>query len=82
MGIIQKYKQSDAVMHGLSYESFFTVRCGTVSRDIRLAIHSSFEIMYPGFSLEIYFQMVHSTIGRFETPSLHTAIEMLSGKPG
>ena len=25
---------------------------------------------------------VHNTIGRYETPSLHTAIEMLSGKPG
>ena len=35
-----------------------------------------------GFSLEIYFQMVHDTIGRYETPSLHTAIEILSGKPG
>ena len=62
------------------------------------------------FSLEIYFQMVHSTVGRYETPSLvprlslacgyptrgggeslergyetpslHTTIEMLSGKPG
>ena len=33
-----------------------------------------------GFSLEIYFQMVHSTIGWHETLSLHTAIEMLSGK--
>ena len=35
-----------------------------------------------GFSLEIYFQMVHNSIGRYEPPSLHTAIEMLSGKPG
>ena len=32
-----------------------------------------------GFSLEIYNQMMHNTIGRYETPSLHTAIEMLSG---
>ena len=24
----------------------------------------------------LYFQMVHSTIGRYETPSLHTTIEM------
>ena len=24
----------------------------------------------------------HSTIGRYETPSLHTTIEMLIGKPG
>ena len=31
------------------------------------------------FSLEIYF---HNTIGRYETPSLHSAIEMLSWKPG
>ena len=36
----------------------------------------------PGFSLEIYLQMMHNTIGRYESPSLHTAIEMLSGKPG
>ena len=29
------------------------------------------------FSLEIYFQMVHNiTIGRYETLSLHTAIEV------
>ena len=26
--------------------------------------------------------MVHSKIGRYETPSLHTTTEMLSGKPG
>ena len=26
------------------------------------------------FSLEIYFQMVHGTIGRYETPSLYTTI--------
>ena len=32
------------------------------------------------FLLETYFQIVHSTIGRYETPSLHTAIEML--RPG
>lgn len=32
-----------------------------------------------GFSLEIYFQMVNSTIGRSETPYLHSAIEILSG---
>ena len=36
----------------------------------------------PGFPLEIYFQMVHNSIGRYEMPSLHTATEMLSGKPG
>ena len=35
-----------------------------------------------GFSLETYFPMMHDTIGRYETPSVHTAIEMLSGKPG
>ena len=36
-----------------------------------------------GFSLEIYFQMLHNiSIGRYERPSLHTAIEMLSGKSG
>ena len=35
-----------------------------------------------GFSLEIYFQTVNDRIGRHETPSLHTAVEMLSGKPG
>ena len=35
----------------------------------------------PGFSLEIYFQMVHNSIGNMNT-SLYTAIEMLSGKPG
>ena len=29
-----------------------------------------------------YFQTVHGTIGRYETPSLHAAIDMLSGKPG
>ena len=29
----------------------------------------------------LYFQAVHSTIGRYETPSPHTAIEMLNGKP-
>ena len=34
------------------------------------------------FLLETYFQIMHSTIGRYETPSLHTAIEMLSWKPG
>ena len=28
-------------------------------------------------SLEIYFQTMHSTVGGYETPSLHTAIEML-----
>ena len=32
-----------------------------------------------GFSLD---QMVHDTIGKYETPSLHTAIEMLNWKPG
>ena len=32
-----------------------------------------------GFLLELYFQMVHDRIGRYETPSLHT---MLSGNPG
>ena len=37
-------------------------------------------VWYTRFSLEIYFQMVHNTIGRYETPSQHTAIEMLSGK--
>jgi len=26
--------------------------------------------------------MVHDTIGKYETPSLHTAIEMLNWKPG
>jgi len=25
---------------------------------------------------------VHNSIGMYETPSLYTAIEMLSGKPG
>ena len=29
--------------------------------------------------LEIYFKWLHSAIGRYKTPSLHTAIEMLSG---
>ena len=40
--------------------------------------------LYTGFSLEIHFQMVHTCnlIARYETPSLHTAIEMLSRKPG
>ena len=33
---------------------------------------------HSGFSLEIYLQMVRDTIGRYETPSLRTAIEMLS----
>ena len=28
-----------------------------------------------GLLLEMYFQMVHDTIGRYETPSLHTPIE-------
>ena len=37
---------------------------------------------HSGFLLEIYFQMVHNSIGRYEMPSLHTATEMLSGKPG
>ena len=36
--------------------------------------------MQAGFSLEIYFQMMHSRIGRYEIPSLHTTIQMLSGK--
>ena len=31
-----------------------------------------------GFLLETYFQMVHNTIGRYETHSLHTAIEVKS----
>ena len=35
-----------------------------------------------GFSLEIYFHVVHNSIDRYETPSLHTAIEMLSGSQG
>ena len=38
--------------------------------------------IHTGFSLDIYLQMVYNTIGRYETPSLHTAIVMLSGKPG
>jgi len=37
---------------------------------------------FPGFSLEIYFQMVHNSLARYDTPSLHTAIKILSGKPG
>ena len=36
--------------------------------------------MQAGFSLEIYSQMMHSRIGRYEIPSLHTSVEMLSGK--
>ena len=32
------------------------------------------------FSLEIYFQMVHSTVGRYENLSLYTTIEV--GTPG
>ena len=35
-----------------------------------------------GFLLGIYFQMVHSAIGRYETPSFHTVVELLRGKPG
>ena len=37
---------------------------------------------HTGFSVETYFQMVHNSIGRYETSSLHTAIEMLSKKQG
>ena len=33
-------------------------------------------------SLEIYFKMAHSTVGKYKAPSLHTVIEMLSGTPG
>ena len=29
-----------------------------------------------------YFQMVHNSIAKYDTPSLHTAIEMFSKKPG
>jgi len=38
--------------------------------------------MVAGFSLDTYIQMVYHSIARYETPPLHTAIEMLSGKPG
>ena len=37
---------------------------------------------HTGFSVETYFQMVHNSIDRYETSSLHTAIEMLSKKQG
>ena len=49
----------------------------TMSEDSTCLMLSGFE-----FSLEIYFQVVHNTVGRYEMPSLHIAIEMLSGKPG
>ena len=43
--------------------------------------YGALDVYKARFWLEIFFQMVpHSTIGRYETPSLHTAI--LSGKPG
>ena len=55
-----------------------------------LALISGFQRFYTfilaafslGFYLEIYFQMGHSKIGRYETHSLHTPVEMLSGKSG
>ena len=50
--------------------------------DLNNLLHAVSTRVAPGFSLDIYFQMVHTTIGRYETPSLHTAIEMLSGMPG
>ena len=39
-------------------------------------------VAHSGFSLGVYFQVVHSMTGRYEMASLHTAIEVLSGKPG
>ena len=40
-------------------------------------------LCWSGFLLEIYFQLVNSKIiGRYETPSPNTTVEMLSGKPG
>ena len=52
------------------------------TRDDFMQIPIMFNDIAAGFSLEIYFQMVHNSIGRYEPDSLHTAIEMLSGKPG
>ena len=38
--------------------------------------YGALDVYKAGFWLEILFQMVpHSTIGRYETPSLHTAIK-------
>jgi len=50
--------------------------------DLNNLLHAVSTRVAPGFSLDTYFQMVHTTIGRYETPSLHTAIERFSGKPG
>ena len=49
----------------------------TEASNLRFSILSAFCSFWAGFSLEIYFQMVHSTIGRYEHP-LYTTIEMLA----
>ena len=41
-------------------------------------LKTDFVICTTGFSLEIYFQIVHNSIARYATPSLHTAIEMFN----